>query len=69
MKGKGDELIALEVSPECVGERCVAGVGIMCINNPLTGPALAINDMNQTFTHKIQEKLYARFYRQREKLE
>ena len=46
-----------------------AGVGIMCINNPLTGPALAINDMNQTFTHKIQEKLYARFYRQREKLE
>ena len=66
MKGKGDELIALEVSLERVR---VAGVGIMCINNPLTGPALAINDMNQTFTHKIQEKLYARFYRQREKLE
>ena len=61
MKGKGDELIALEVSLESVGEQCVAGVGIMCINNPLTGRVLAINDMNQTLTHKIQEKFYAGF--------
>lgn len=61
MKGKGDELIALEVSLESVRERCVAGVGIMCINNPLTGRVLAINDMNQTFAHKIQGKFYAGF--------
>ena len=61
MKGKGDELIALEVSLERVRVRYVAGVGIMCINNPLTGRALAINDMIQTFTHKIQEKYCAGF--------